>query len=123
MLDLASTAGLTAKLIANDEVIPSLQSAWGPSLYRRIVMPKGSYPGQQTDIGVVAIDNALVVDAAMDAQLAYDVTRTLFDRKAELAAIHPEARHLSPEVAIAGSPADFHPGAIRYYQERGVWSP
>jgi uncharacterized protein len=123
VLDLASTAGLTAKLIANDDVIPALQSAWGLSLYRRIVMPKGSYPGQQTDIAVVAVDNALVVDAAMDAQLAYDVTRTLFDRKAELAAIHPEARHLSPEVAIAGSPADFHPGAVRYYQERGVWSP
>lgn len=123
VLDLASTAGLMAKLIANDEVIPSLQAAWGPSLYRRIVMRKGSYPGQQTDIAVVAVDNALVVDAEMDEQLAYDVTRTLFDRKAQLAAIHPEARHLSPEVAIAGSPADFHPGAIRYYQERGVWSP
>jgi TRAP transporter TAXI family solute receptor len=123
VLDLASTAGVTAKLIANDDVIPSLQSAWGPSLYRRIVMPKGSYPGQPTDIGVVAVDNALVVDAAMDAQLAYEVTRTLFDKKAELVAIHPEARHLSPEIAIAGSPAEFHPGAIRYYQERGVWRP
>jgi hypothetical protein len=59
----------------------------------------------------------------MDDELAYDVTRALFDRKAELAAIHPEARHLSPDVAIIGSPAEFHPGAIRYYQERGVWSP
>jgi TRAP transporter TAXI family solute receptor len=123
VLDLASTAGLTAKLLANDEVIPSLQSAWGSGLYRRIVMPKGSYPGQQTEIAVVAVDNALVVDAAMDAELAYDVTRTLFERKADLVAIHPEARHLTPEVAIAGSPADFHPGAIRYYQERGVWRP
>ena len=123
VLDLASTAGLTAKLIANDEVIPSLQSAWGPSLYRRTVMPKGSYPGQQADVGVVAIDIALVVDAEMDEQLAYDVTRTLFDRKSDLVAIHPEARHLSPDLATAGSPAPFHPGAIRYYQERGVWRP
>ena len=113
VLDLASTAGLTAKLIANDEVIPSLQSAWGPSLYRRIVIPKGSYPGQQADIGVVGVDNALVVDAAMDAQLAYDLTRTLFDRKAELAAIHPEARHLEPRGRdrwIAGGvPSGRHP--------------
>jgi TRAP transporter TAXI family solute receptor len=123
VLDLASTSGVTAKLIANDEVIPALQSAWGPSLYRRIVMPKGSYPGQDADVPVVGVENALVVDAAMDEELAYEVTRALFDRKPDLAAIHPEARHLSPDVAVTGSPAAFHPGAIRYYQERGVWSP
>src|SRR5687767_10876934 len=90
VLDLASTSGVTAKILANDEVIPALNSTWGPSLYRRIVMRKGSYPGQDADIPVVGVENALVVDAAMDEELAYQVTRTLFDRKADLAAIHPE---------------------------------
>jgi hypothetical protein len=85
-------------------------------------MQKGSYPGQDVDIGVVGVENALVVDAGMDEQLAYDLTRTLFEKKSELQSIHPEARHLAPERAIAGSPAAYHPGAIRYYQERGVWN-
>jgi uncharacterized protein len=123
VLDLASTPGITAKLIATDDVIPSLQSKWGPSLYQRLLMPKASYPGQDRDIAVVGVENALIVDAAMDEQLAYDVTRALFEKKTELARIHPEARHLSLETAVKGSPADFHAGAIRYYQERGVWSP
>ena len=123
ILDIASTVGITAKLIPNDDVIPALQKMYGPGLYSRLVMPKGSYPGQDVDIGVVGVENALVVDARMDEQLAYDLTRTLFDKKSELQSIHPEARHLAPDRAVIGSPAVFHPGAIRYYQERGVWNP
>ena len=122
ILDIANTVGITAKLIPNDEVIPALQKMYGPALYTRLVMPRGSYTGQAADIAVVGVENALVVDGKMDEQLAYELTRTLFDKKSELASIHPEARHLAPERAIAGSPAPFHPGAIRYYQERGVWN-
>ena len=122
VLDLASTAGITAKLIPNDDVLEALQSAYGPALYQRLVIGKGSYPGQDVDVGVIGVENALVVDERMDESLAYDLTRTLFDRKSELAAIHPEARHLEPTRAVAGSPASFHQGAIRYYQEHGVWN-
>jgi TRAP transporter TAXI family solute receptor len=123
VLDLASTSGITARLIPNDEVIPALQSAYGPSLYQRLVIPKGAYPGQDLEVAVVGVENALVVDAAMDEELAYDLTKTLFDKRSELASIHPEARHLAPARAVLGSPAPFHPGAIRYYQELGVWKP
>jgi len=122
VLDLASTVGITAKLIPNDEVIPALQSAFGPLLYQRIVMPRGTYPGQDADVGVVGVENALVVGASMDEELAYDLTRTLFEKRTALMAIHPEARHLAPARAVTGSPAPFHPGAIRYYQERGAWN-
>jgi TRAP transporter TAXI family solute receptor len=123
MLDLASTAGITAKLMPNDDVLPALQAEFGEALYHRLVMAKGSYPGQNTDVAVVGVQNALVVDAGMDEALAYDLTRTLFEKRDALAAIHPEARLLDPQRAVLGSPADFHQGAIRYYQERGVWKP
>jgi TRAP transporter TAXI family solute receptor len=123
VLDLASSVGITMVLVPNDDVIETLQKQFGPTLYTRLVIPKGAYPGQQQDVAVVGVENALVVDASMDETLAYDLTRTLFDKRTELAAIHPEARHLAPERGVQGSPVPFHPGAIKYYEESGVWKP
>lgn len=121
ILDLASSVGIRARLIPNDEVIPALQRQFGDALYTRRVIPKGSYPGMTSDVGVVAVQNALVVHGKMEEPLAYDLTRVLFERRAALTAIHPEARHLSLPSAVEGSPAPFHPGAERFYRERGAW--
>lgn len=123
LLDLASTVGVTAKLIANDEVLPQLQQQYTPGLYFRLVIPKGTYPGVNYDSGSVGVANALVVKDTMTDELAYELTKVLFDRQPDLAAIHPEAKKLNVATAVAGSPAPFHPGAIRYYQERGAWKP
>jgi TRAP transporter TAXI family solute receptor len=123
ILDLASSIGITARLIANDEVVPALQRQYGPGLYSRLAMPAGSYPGMTDGIGVVGVQNALVVHERMEEQLAYDLTRVLFERQPDLVAIHPEARHLSLSRAVEGSPAPFHPGAVRFYRERGAWTP
>ena len=123
VLDLSATTGITVKLVSNDEALPALRTRYGPDLYGRLVIARDSYPGQQVDVGVVGVQNALVVDGSMSEDLAYQLTRTLFEKQAELVAIHPEARHLSLTGAISGSPADFHPGAVRYYRERGVWNP
>ena len=121
LLDLASTIGVTAKLIANDDVLPKLQQQYTPGLYFRLVIPKGTYPGVNYDSGSIGVANALVVKDTMSDELAYELTKVLFDRQSDLAAIHPEAKKLNVGTAVAGSPAPFHPGAIRYYQERGAW--
>jgi TRAP transporter TAXI family solute receptor len=121
ILDLASSIGVTAKLLPNDDVLAGMQAQYGAALYSRLVMPRNSYPGMTADVGVVGVQNVLVVHEAMEEPLAYDLTRVLFEKQAALATIHPEARHLSVSRAIDGSPAPFHPGAVRFYRERGVW--
>ena len=121
ILDLASSIGVTAKLLPNDEVLPALQREYGASLYAPLVVPRNAYPGMAAPIGVVAVQNTLVVHEAMEEQLAYDLVRVLFEKQAQLAAIHPEARHLSLATAVEGSSAPFHPGAVRFYKERGAW--
>jgi TRAP transporter TAXI family solute receptor len=121
LLDLASTIGITARLLSNDEVLPKLQQQFTPGLYFRLVIPKGTYPGVNYDSGSVGVANALVVKDTMTDELAYELTKVLFDRQPDLAAIHPEAKKLNVDTAVHGSPAPFHPGAIRYYEERGAW--
>jgi TRAP transporter TAXI family solute receptor len=123
LLDLASTVGITAKLISNDEVLPKLQQEFTPGLYFRLVIPKGTYAGVNYDSGSVGVANALIVKDTMSDDLAYELTKVLFEKQPDLAAIHPEAKKLKLDTAVQGSPAPFHPGAIRYYQERGAWRP
>jgi len=121
LLDLASTIGITAKLLSNDEVLPKLQEQFTPGLYFRLMIPRGTYPGVNYDSGSVGVANALVVKDTMTDELAYELTKVLFDRQPDLAAIHPEAKKLNVDTAVHGSPAPFHLGAIRYYEERGAW--
>ena len=115
--DLAHSQGLTIQLIPSADVLPTLRREYG-ELYFPLEIPAGLYPGVDQPVSVVGIANVLVVNRSMPDDLAYDITRVLFEKKAELAAIHPEARQLSLERAAAGSPADYHPGALRYYAQQ-----
>ena len=120
ILDLVNTPGVKARFIATDGQLPRLEQMFGPSLYYRDVIPKGTYEND-AEIPVVAVANLLVASADMPEDLAHDITQLLFDRQGELAAIHPQARTLSLTTALTGSPVPFHPGAIRFYRERNVW--
>jgi TRAP transporter TAXI family solute receptor len=120
ILDLVNSPGITAQLISLDDVLPALQRAYGESLYYRTLIPKDVYK-LPADVPVVAVANLLVVSDAMPETLAHDITKTLFEQQPTLAAIHPQARELAIDTARTGAPIPFHPGAIRYYRERGVW--
>jgi hypothetical protein len=115
--DLAHSQGITIRMIPTGDLVPALQRDHGP-LYFPLEIPAKAYPGVDAPVSVVGVANVLVVNRAMPEQLAYDITRVLFEKQTELAAIHPEARKLSLETATKGSPAEFHPGALRFYRER-----
>jgi TRAP transporter TAXI family solute receptor len=116
--DLAHSPGTSLALVPTAEFLPALQKEFG-DLYSRLEIPPGAYRGVDRSVPVVGVANVLVVNRSMPADLAYDITRLLFDKKPELAAIHPEAAHLSREVASKGSPAEYHEGALRYYKQSG----
>ena len=118
--DLAHTPGMSIRLLESASLLPAIQRDYG-SLYFRLEVPAASYPGIDQPVPVVGVANVLVVNRNMPDDLAHDITQLLFDKQHDLAAIHPEARNLSLQTAVAGSPAEFHPGAVRLYREKGVW--
>jgi TRAP transporter TAXI family solute receptor len=118
--DLAHTPGMAIRLLPTADALPALKRDFG-ALYFSLEVPASTYRGQDSAVTVVGVANVLVVSASMPETLAYDITRLLIQKRSELVAIHPEARHLSPETASAASPAPFHPGAVRFYREQGVW--
>jgi len=120
VLDLASTPGVKMRMLPTADVLPAMRAKYG-EVYYQSVIPKETYPGMTEDVPVVSVASLLVADEKMSEDLAYEITRTLFEHQEELARIHSAARDLKPETAVRGSPVSFHPGAIRYYRERGVW--
>ena len=91
------------------------------NLYAPDVIKTGTYPGQDTDNHMTSVWNIMVANANMPEQMAYDVIKTMFDKKADWVAVHRDAAELKLEnqsVSKAGIP--FHPGAVKYLAEQGV---
>jgi TRAP transporter TAXI family solute receptor len=118
-LDLAHSPNVRMHLVSTAPALEALRKAHG-ELYNSLEIPKDAYQGVDTAVPVVGVANLLVVRSDMSDDLAYQLTRVLFDRQADLAAVHPEAKKLSLPTAVKGSPLQFHPGAARFYRERGV---
>jgi TRAP transporter TAXI family solute receptor len=118
VMELAATPGLTIRLLSDADLVPRLAEAHGP-LYGVLDVPGSAYRGVAA-VRVSTVRNLLMVRRDMSEDLAYHITRVLFERKAELAAAHPAARDLDPARA-AIAPVPLHPGAIRYFREAGAW--
>ncbi len=118
--DLAATPGMKIKLIDHADAAPIMAKKYGP-LYVKGTIPAKSYPGQTADAQVADVWNLLVVNEKMDANLAHDIVKALFEKKADLVAVHSEAAHvdLSKQYEV-GSPVPFHPGAAKYFAEKGL---
>ena len=118
--DLGATPGIKMKLIALADAVPKMRETYGP-IYVKGVIPSKTYPGQTSDVPIAVVWNLLVCHENMKEDIAYSIVKTLFDHKPELITVHNEARNIMLEPqAAGGSPIPFHPGAIRYFAEKGL---
>jgi TRAP transporter TAXI family solute receptor len=83
-------------------------------------IPANTYAGQDKDVPTAAVVNYLVTSSAVSDDLAYQMTRLIFESLPELVNAHAAGREIKLEAAAAGSPVPLHPGAIRYYREKGM---
>ncbi len=122
VLDLGATPGIKIQIIAHGDSVPKMTSKYGP-LYFVATIPKGTYGGVETDVSVSAATNLLVAHERMEESLAYQITKLLIEHTADLVAVHQAAKEITLKSAVVGSPVPFHPGALRYYKEKGIKVP
>lgn len=96
-------------------LVPKLRKRYG-ELYSERTIPASAY-ALADPVPTVGVANYLVVSASFPQELAYRLTRLLFERRDLLAMAHPEARRLDRWAAIGTYPVPLHPGAVRYYRE------
>ena len=80
----------------------------------------GTYDGMTEPVTIISTPNVLVVHQDMSDDLAYAITKAMYDHVAELIAIHPAAKDTTLDFSVASTPIPFHPGALRYLKEVGA---
>jgi len=85
-----------------------------------VIIPANTYTGQKSDVETAAVINYLVTNSDVSDEVAYQMTKQIFENLPELANAHVAGKDIKLEKAAIGSPAPLHPGAIRYYKEKGI---
>lgn len=95
----------------------------GRNIWTPYTIAAGTYPGQDEDVTTIAQPNFLAVNADVDEEHVYMLTKTLYENLPFLQAIHAATNAMNIDAAIAGLPVPLHPGAARYYEEAGLKIP
>ena len=88
--------------------------------YQAATIPGGTYDGQDADVATVAVGNYLVSHAGVSDDVAYQMTKLLFENLDTLTNAHQAAAAIDIATALDGMPIPLHPGAERYYREQGL---
>ncbi|QYN36056.1 TAXI family TRAP transporter solute-binding subunit [Pseudonocardia sp. DSM 110487] len=114
LVDLATTGQMV--LLPTGEYTQALASKFGP-YYETEDIPANTYEGQAEASPQVVVPNVLIVRSDMPQQLQQDITRAVFENKAQLAAVHPAANDLDPATADDVGFVEVCPGAKAYFDQ------
>ena len=117
--DLANTPGTKIKMVDHADLVPAMNKKYG-NLYVEDAIPKATYRGMDADNKQATVMNILVANENMDDKTAYNIVKTIFDKRDDLIAVHKEAANFKLENQKASAtPIPFHPGAAKYFAEKG----
>jgi uncharacterized protein len=118
--DLGASPGIKIKLVDHAEVLDKMNAKYG-GIYTAGIIAAKTYPGQDTDNKITVVQNILVANASLPDKVAYDIVKTFIERKDDLVAVHGEAKSIElANQTPKGSPIPWHPGAMKYFTEKGV---
>lgn len=90
--------------------------------FQPATIPGGTYRGVEQDYQGLNVGSMhLITSADQDEDRVYRFTKTIYENREEVVAKHPAGKAINPANVIRDTGTDFHPGAIRYYKEIGIW--
>ncbi|HPQ95862.1 MAG: TAXI family TRAP transporter solute-binding subunit [Thiothrix sp.] len=119
-LGVASLKDLSTSLAINMVAVPAAVAETLGAPYIAATIPAGTYEGQEQDVETVAVVNFLVTHSEVPEETAYQMTKLLFENLETLVAAHKAASAIKLEDALKGMPVPLHPGAERFYKEKGL---
>ncbi|MGQ0522256.1 MAG: TAXI family TRAP transporter solute-binding subunit [Betaproteobacteria bacterium] len=118
--DVAATPGIKVKLIDHAGGLEAMKKKYGP-IYAAGKIPAGAYPGQDRENQTINVWGVLLVHETMSEQLVYNILKTFFERHQDIVTAHREAANMTVEnQTIGASAVPWHPGAVKYFAERGI---
>jgi TRAP transporter TAXI family solute receptor len=89
--------------------------------YRSATVPGGMYRGTDEDVATFGVGATFVTSANVSDEAVYTVVAAVFDNFDDFRGLHPAFANLDPkEMASAGLSAPLHPGAAKYFKEKGL---
>lgn len=88
--------------------------------YTQVSVPAGSYKGQEVDVISPAVMAMLIVPKNMDEELVYNIVKNMFEKRQIIVETHKRGEDITLETALDGMSIDLHPGAKKYYDEKGI---
>ena len=101
-----------------DNMYKNLHDKYG--FYGQALIPAGCYINQTEQVKTVAVQAVLIARRDLDEEVVYGMTAALFDNLSELAATHAKGKEMSLEGALVGVSTPLHPGAEKYFKEKGI---
>ena len=117
ILNLATTNSIRLIELTPEQIAAAREAQ---PLFAETSLAGGTYQGIDADTAVLGVPNVLVASSEMSEDLAYTLTKAMFENIADLQAVHPAANQTTVEFTLSATPIPLHPGALRYYEEIGA---
>lgn len=88
--------------------------------YAAVTLPANTYKGQDTDVQTLAVRAVWATHAGLDDKIAYEVTKALYENLDTLSKVHVKGKEISLDTALESVSIPVHPGAEKYYKEKGL---
>lgn len=122
-LGVASIRDLSTSVeIVMVEVPPSIVDKAGLPFIQGAI-PPNTYTGQASPVSTAAVMNYLVTHEGVSEKLVYEMTKSIFENLPAIAAAHAAGRAIKLENAVSGMAIPLHPGAAKYFKEKGIQLP